>query len=138
MAIELFTAEKLLEFAFSAVVAMGVEKLTQEPAAQLWRAIRNRLQGEPVTKTAIAGVERHNSREALSQLVPFLQVEMVRDPQFKQELQQLAHQINTGDNIRVAEGIGKAETRDHSIAVGKVEGGIHFHYDQEESPEKKP
>lgn len=137
MAIELFTAEKLLEFAFSAVVAMGVEKLTQEPAARLWRAIRNRLQGEPVTETAIAEVERENSREALSQLVPFLQVEMVRDPQFNQELQQLAHQINTGDSITVAEGIGKAETRDRSVAVGKVEGGLHIHYGGE-SPEKKP
>lgn len=89
MAIEVFTAEKLLEWSFGAIVG----KLTEGAIAALWGAIRQRLQQEPIAEAEIVEVEQNYSQESLKKLIPFLQVEMLKDPQFNQNLQQLAQEV---------------------------------------------
>ncbi len=147
MALELFTAEKIAELAFGAVIGTGAGKLTEGAIAkgkQLWQKIRNRLKGEPTAEAALVEVEQNHSKEHLAQVVPFLQVEMLKDPQFAQEIQTLAQEItNVGsqDNIetkdfeahdnaavagKVEKGINKVDARDNSIVAGNVEGGIHI------------
>ena len=127
MALELFTAEKIAELAFGAVIETGAGKLTEGAIAkgkQLWQKIRNRLKGEPTAEAALVEVEQNHSKEHLAQVVPFLQVEMLKDSQFAHEIQILAQEItNTGsqDNITM-----NVEAHDSSAVVGKAEGQMQF------------
>ena len=123
MALELFTAEKIAELAFGAVIETGAGKLTEGAIAkgkQLWQKIRNRLKGEPTAEAALVEVEQNHSKEHLAQVVPFLQVEMLKDSQFAHEIQTLAQEItNVGsqDNITI-----NVENPQSSPVVGKQAG----------------
>jgi hypothetical protein len=86
---EPFTTAKILEFVVGAVITLGVENL---PAAtkKLWLTIRNRLQNRPVAVAAIQGIEENQSEGEIPKLMPFLDVEMLSDETFKQQIHQLA------------------------------------------------
>jgi hypothetical protein len=102
MTLEVFTAAKILEIAVTAVIETGAGKLTEkalERAKQLWQKIGDRLKGEPTANAALMKVESDRSGAELEQVVPFLQVEMIKDKQFDQELQTLAQQFNQEINI---------------------------------------
>ncbi len=117
------TAAKILEFVVNAVITMGVQNL---PVAtkKLWQTIRNRLQNQPVAQTVIGEIEENNSPDQIPKLTPFLDVEMLSDETFKQEVQQLAKEAMNQDkdviNIHVANAqsspvVGKQEGTDNTI-----------------------
>lgn len=114
---EVFTTAKILEFVVGAVITMGVENL---PSAtrKLWQTIRNRLQNQPIPQVAIGEIEENNSTEQIPNLAPFLDVEMLNDETFKQEVQQLAKEAMNQDKETINIHIAKAEK---STIVGKQE-----------------
>lgn len=117
-------AAEIAKVAFEAVIgklAEGVLPLGK----QLWDKIKNKLKGEPTVEAVLIKAEKTKSEEIIQQqVVPFLQVEMLKDPQFAQEIQTLTQQIkqeiNTGnqDNISMT-----ATAYDSSTVkqVGKIE-----------------
>ncbi len=122
MTLELFTAQKIAELAFGAVVETSVGKLTEGAIAntkQLWQKIRDKLKGEPAAEAALVEIEQNHSREHLAQILPFLQVEMIKDPQFAQEIKKLAQEINTENQENITINV---ENPQSSPVVGKQEG----------------
>ncbi|EAZ89004.1 hypothetical protein [Crocosphaera chwakensis] len=115
---EPFTTAKILEFVIGAVITMGVENL---PTAtkKLWQTIRNRLQHQPVASTAIGEIEENHSPNQIQNLAPFLDVEMLNDETFKQEVQQLAKEAMNQDKETINIHIANANS---SPVVGKQDG----------------
>ncbi len=136
---ETFTAAKILELAFGAIIKTGVGKLTEGAIAkgkELWQKIKQRFQGEPAIEAALLEVETNQSKEVLlQQVVPFLQVEMLKDKQFAQEIQQLAQQIvninqSTNQNqTQIDTQINKDIKQQFNIQNN--EGGINVNLDPE-------
>jgi hypothetical protein len=115
MVLEVFTAAKILEIALTAVIETGSGKFTEgaiAKAKELWQKIGDRLKSEPTAEAALVKVESEQSKDDLEQVVPFLQVEMIKDKQFAEELQNLAQQFkqlnisNTQDNSSQTQIIG--------------------------------
>ncbi|NET53826.1 MAG: hypothetical protein F6K09_35880, partial [Merismopedia sp. SIO2A8] len=115
---ELFAAEKIAELAFGAVIETGTSELVKK----LWGKIRNKLRGEPVAEAALVEIEQNHSKEQLAKIVPFLQVEMLKDQQFAQEMQALANEINTGSQENITQ--QDFEARDNAGVVGKQVGTV--------------
>lgn len=115
MTLELLAAEKIAELAFGAVIETGASELVKK----LWGKIRNKLRSEPVAEAALVEIEQNYSKEPLSKIVPFLQVEMLKDQQFAQEMQALANEINTGSQENITQNVDSPES---SPVVGKQEG----------------
>ena len=109
--IETLTAAEIAKLAFDGVIQAGAGKLTEaalEKGQQLWQKIRGKVKEEGAAEAALVEVENKKSQEILEQqVVPFLQVAMLKDPQFAQEIQHIAQQINqeievgSQDNIPV-------------------------------------
>ena len=60
----------------------------------MWQKIKQKLQKEPAAAQVLAAAEQTKSEAMIEQqVVPFLQVEMLKDPNFPQEIQTLAQQI---------------------------------------------
>ncbi|MDJ0843071.1 hypothetical protein [Crocosphaera sp.] len=125
---ETFTTAKILEFVVGAVITMGVENL---PTAtkKLYQTIRNRLQNKPVASTAISEIEENNSTDQIPNLAPFLDVEMLSDETFKQEVQQLAKEAMNQDKETINIHVAKAEK---STVVGKQKSDNLNNYNAEE------
>ena len=109
--IETLTAAAIANLAFDGVIQAGAGKLTEAALAkcqQLWQKIRGKVKEEGVSEAVLVEVENKKSQEILEQqVVPFLQVAMLKDPQYAQEIQHIAQQINqeielgSQDNISV-------------------------------------
>ncbi|MDJ0658122.1 MAG: hypothetical protein QNJ42_01385 [Crocosphaera sp.] len=125
---ETFTTAKILEFVVGAVITMGVESL---PTAtkKLWQTIRNRLQNKPVASTAIGEIEENNSTDQIPTLAPFLDVEMLSDDTFREEVQQLAKDAMNQDQATINIHVAKAEK---STVVGKQEAENINNYNAEQ------
>ena len=135
----MLTAAAIAKLAFDAAIQTGAGKLTEAGIAkgkQLWQKIRGKLKGEPAVEAALIEVENNKSQEILEQqVVPFLQVAMLKDPQFAQEIQNIAQQINQEIRAASQDIIEQKdfETHDSSAVVGKAEaqtqtfGGTHLH-----------
>lgn len=96
-----WTAAKILELVFGAVIETGAGKLTEGALVkgkQLLGKIRDKLKGKPTAEAALVKVES-GSKEDLKKVVPFLEVEMLEDEPFAQELQTLAHEFKQEINI---------------------------------------
>ncbi len=96
--VETLTAGEIAELAFNAVIQAGVGKLKEvalEKGKQLWQKIRGKVKEEGVTEAVLVEVEKNKSSQILEeQVVPCLQKAMGKDPQFAQEIQNIAQQIN--------------------------------------------
>ncbi|MGB5634406.1 MAG: hypothetical protein WBM86_16715 [Waterburya sp.] len=126
--IETLTAEVIAKLAFDGVIQAGAGKLTEaalEKGKQLWQKIRGKVKEEGVTEAVLVEVEKNKSSKILEEkIVPFLQVAMLKDPQFAQEIQNIAQQFNqeiqegSKDNIQVT-----ATSHDQSTqkVVGKID-----------------
>lgn len=122
------TAAAIAKIALDAVIQTGAGKLTEAAIAkgkQLWQKIRGKVKEEGATETVLAEVEKERSSEILEQqVVPFLQVAMLKDSQFAQEIQNIAQQINqeiqegSKDNIQMT-----ATSNDQSTLkqIGKID-----------------
>ncbi len=123
MLAELAAAE-IAKIAFEAVIG----KLTEgamDKGVELWQKIKQKLQKEPSAAKVLAAAEQTKSEAMIEQqVVPFLQVEMLKDPNFAQEIQTLAQQIkqviNSGNQENIAM---NATAYDNSTVkqVGKIE-----------------
>ncbi|MDJ0716075.1 MAG: hypothetical protein QNJ54_17905 [Prochloraceae cyanobacterium] len=110
--IETLTAAAIAKLVFDGVIQAGAGKLTEaglEKGKQLWQKMRGKVKEEGVTEAVLVEVEKNKSSKILEeQIVPFLQVAMLKDPQFAQEIQNIAQQINleiqqgSKDNIQVS------------------------------------
>jgi len=92
MLAELAAAE-IAKIAFEAVIG----KLTEgamDKGVELWQKIKQKLQKEHSAGKVLAAAEQTKSEAMIEQqVVPFLQVEMLKDTNFAQEIQTLAQQI---------------------------------------------
>ncbi len=92
MLAELAAAE-IAKIAFEAVIG----KLTEgamDKGVELWQKIKQKLQKEPAAAQVLAAAKQTKSEAMIEQqVVPFLQVEMLKDTNFAQEIQTLAQQI---------------------------------------------
>ena len=123
MLAELAAAE-IAKIAFEAVIG----KLTEgamDKGVELWQKIKQKLQKEPTAAQVLAAAEQTKSEAMIEQqVVPFLQVEMLKDPNFAQEIQTLAQQIKQVINSGNQESIAmNATAYDNSTVkmVGKIE-----------------
>ena len=123
MLAELAAAE-IAKIAFEAVIG----KLTEgamDKGVELWQKIKQKLQKEPTAAKVLAAAEQTKSEAMIEQqVVPFLQVEMLKDPNFAQEIQTLAQQIKQVINSGNQESIAmNATAYDNSTVkqVGKIE-----------------
>jgi hypothetical protein len=123
MLAELAAAE-IAKIAFEAVIG----KLTEgamDKGVELWQKIKQKLQKEPTAAKVLAAAEQTKSEAMIEQqVVPFLQVEMLKDPDFAQEIQTLAQQIKQVINSGNQENIAiNATAYDNSTVkqVGKIE-----------------
>jgi phenylalanyl-tRNA synthetase alpha subunit len=137
--IETLTAAAIAKLAFDAAIQTGAGKLTEaaiEKGKQLWQKIRGKVKEEGVKETTLVEVENQKSLDVLEQqVVPFLQVAMLKDSQFAQEIQNIAQQINQEIREGSQDLIEQKdfETHDSSVVAGKIEGreqyigGSHTH-----------
>ena len=92
------TAAEIAKLGFSSVIQTSAGALSQvaiEGAKKLWQKIREKFQGNSLAQQALNDAESQRSPEILEQeVVPLLQVAMRKDPQFAQEIQIIAQQIN--------------------------------------------
>ena len=137
--LETLTATAIANLAFDAIIQTGAGKLPEaalEKGKRLWRKIRGKVKEEGVTEAELVAVEKNKSSRILEeQVAPFLQVAMRKDPQFAQEIQNIAQQIN--QELRaVSQALIEQkdfETHDSSVVAGKIEGqeqyigGTHTH-----------
>ena len=108
---ETLTATAIAKLVFDGAIQTGAGKLTEAALAkaqQLWQKIRGKVKEEGVQETTLVEVENKKSLAIFEQqVVPFLQVAMLKDPQFAREIQHIAQQINqeviegSQDNIQV-------------------------------------
>jgi hypothetical protein len=78
-----------------------------DKGVELWQKIKQKLQKEPTAAKVLAAAEQTKSEAMIEQqVVPFLQVEMLKDSNFAQEIQTLAQQIkqviNSGNQENIA------------------------------------
>ncbi|MEG3435781.1 hypothetical protein V0288_01495 [Pannus brasiliensis CCIBt3594] len=118
------TAAAIAKIAFEAAIG----KLTEGALSgglELWKKIKGKLKKEPAVETAIVEAEQMKSEEIVQQrVVPFLQVEMIKDPEFAREIQTLAQQIRQEISAGNQENISLTATaHDNSTVkqVGKIE-----------------
>ena len=122
------TAGAIAKLAFDTVIQTGAGKLTEaalEKGKQLWQKIRGKVKEESVTEAVLVEVENKKSLDILDkQVVPCLEKAMLKDPQFAQEIKNIAQQINqeiqegSQDTISI-----NATAHDQSTVkqVGKIE-----------------
>lgn len=118
------TAAEIAKVAFEAFIG----KLTEGALSgglELWKKIKGKLKKEPAVEAVIVEAERSRSEEMVQQrVVPFLQVEMIKDPEFAREIQTLAQQIRQEINAGNQENIFLTATaHDNSTVkqVGKID-----------------
>ena len=114
--------EEILKVAFiNASVAKGL--------GELWQKITDRLKGKSDAKKILDRIDQNSSNKDLKKLLPFLEEEMNKNPQFAEEITRLAQESNNtsaGDAIEMknydnSSGIGKAQAQTQFF------GGIHHH-----------
>ena len=123
------TARLIAKIAFDAIIQTGVGKLTEallEKSKQLWQKIRGQVKKEGLAESVLVEVEKNKSLAILEeQVVPFLQVAMLKDPQFAQEIQNIAQQIN--HDIKTNSGsqknitFGDVKATDSATVIGNLE-----------------
>jgi len=63
-----------------------------DKGVELWKKIKQKLQKEPAAAQVLAAAKQTKSEAMIEQqVVPFLQVEMLKDTNFAQEIQTLIH-----------------------------------------------
>ncbi len=113
------TAAEIGELAFSSAIQAGAGKITEgaiKKVKLLGQKIRDKFKEEPAAEKALVEVEEQHSPEILEQqVVPYLQVAMLKDTQFTQEIQNITQQIN--------QEIDANTENQTNISAGDVNGG---------------
>ena len=122
------TAAAIAELVFNTVIQTVARKPTEailEKGKELWQKIRGKVKEEGVTEDALRELEKQKSQEILKQqIVPFLQVAMLKDPQFAKDIQNIAQQVNQEIEVSGQDNISmNATAYDQGTVkqVGKIE-----------------
>ena len=123
------TAAEIAKLAFSGAIQASAGALSQvaiERAKKLWQKIREKFQGNPIAEKALKDAEKERTPEFLAkQVIPLLDIFMQQDPQFAEEIQNIARQINqevsTESQKNITIGEVKA-TGSGAAAIGSFEG----------------
>ena len=129
--IETLTAAAIANLAFDGVIQAGAGKLTEAALAkcqQLWQKIRGKVKEEGVTEAVLVEVENKKSLDILEQqVVPRLREAILKDPQFAQEIQNIAQQFNqeiiaiTEAALELAEKLEQGKSyREESVGILKA------------------
>jgi len=121
-----WTAAKILELVFGKVIETGATKLTEGALVkgkQLLGKIRDKLKGESTAEAALAKVESDKTKADLEEVVPFLQVEMLKDKPFAQEIQTLAQEFKQEININQSQDNTVMNQENHDNAKGYLVRG---------------
>ncbi|YAF95538.1 MAG: hypothetical protein AB3A66_23795 [Nodularia sp. CChRGM 3473] len=100
------TAAGIATLVFTKAIEKTVEKITEstlEKLKLLRQKIWDKFKGKPKVQEALTKAEQ-GSKEDLNLVAAYLQVEMNTDPQFGQEVQNLAQEINQEINIDKIQG----------------------------------
>lgn len=95
---ELLTASAIATLAFTKIFEKTIEKFTEAALTkmdELRKKIWEKLRGDSRAETALAAVEQGNKAE-LKRVEIYLEDAMRFDPQFADEVQLLAQEINAG------------------------------------------
>ena len=98
---ELLTASAITTLAFTKAFGKTVEKLTEatlDKIKQLRDLLWNKIHGDQEVATAFALAEK-GSKPDVEKVASYLQSVMNSDPNFTQEIQKLAHEIQQEINI---------------------------------------
>lgn len=102
------TTLEILKIVLEAMAKAGAGEMakgTVELGKKLWQKIRERLSGKPVATAALVEAEKSQSEEPLAKVVPFLEVAMLEDEQFANEVkniaQQIKQEINAGNQTNI-------------------------------------
>jgi hypothetical protein len=94
------TAAAIVQLAFSEFIKSGVGELAKQSiggTADLVKSLRERIREKFGVNnravTALAQVEEDGNEEALAKLTKYLDIEMVKDEQFANEIRQIVQQI---------------------------------------------
>ncbi|MDJ0719775.1 MAG: hypothetical protein QNJ54_37065 [Prochloraceae cyanobacterium] len=119
------TAAEIAKLAFNGVIQAGAGALSVVSAKKLWQKIRSKFQGNRIAIEALNDAESQRSPEILEEkVVPLLEEAMGKEPQFAQEIQMIAVQINheieanTADEIQMN---AKAYNQSTVKQVGKIQ-----------------
>lgn len=122
------TAAAIAELVFNTVISTVARKPTEailEKGKELWQKIRGKVKDEGITEAVLLELEKQKSQEILEQqIVPFLQVAMMKDPQFAQDIQNIAQQVNQEIEVSGQDNVSmNATAYDQSTVkqVGKIE-----------------
>jgi hypothetical protein len=133
------TVAKIVELAFSTLIEVGVGKLGEKATEavlskinQLYQKIRTRLWGNPQAEAAIVGLEQQQTTD-LEPITQCLQAVMADDPDFAQEIRQLAQEIvNIGtvdgnvQNILQGDGYMSIDNQGQAFQGGSHTINIHY------------
>lgn len=131
---EPLTAGVIATLAFTKAFEKTIEKFTEAALAkmdELRKKILNRLRGNQKAEAALTAVEQGNKSE-LQQVAQYLENAMREDPQFADEVQLLAQEINAGkiqdNSTMVQNNSDNAKGWQTNIKGGKAYiGENHFH-----------
>lgn len=128
----IFTAAEIAELVFNTVIQTVARKPTEAvltKGTELWRKIRGKVKDEGIAEPVLVELENSKSQEILErQIVPFLQAAMLKDPQFAQEIQNIAQQIKQEIKTTSQDSITQQEfeTHDNSVVAGTIKGENQF------------
>lgn len=135
MTIGTLTAAAILELAFKKVLETGTGEIAKKYTGdvlklidKLYEKVRERLVKNPAAEPAVAAIEQGQSTD-LSPVVPHLQAVMADDPEFAQEIRQLAQQINNidaveGHNVQNVSGGQGIQINNENINASVQQGTI--------------
>ncbi|MGF1522619.1 MAG: hypothetical protein ACFBSF_09920 [Leptolyngbyaceae cyanobacterium] len=105
MAIGTLTAAMIAELAFKKALETGAGEVAKKYSGEalklidtLYQKIRDRLMNNPDAEPVVTAIEAGQSTD-IEPVVPYLQAVMADDPDFADEIRQLAQQINNIDGI---------------------------------------
>jgi hypothetical protein len=95
----------IIELAFNEFIKSGASELsktllsgTKRLCEQLQDKIRNKLQGNSRAEAALSNLEQQGNSSAIDKVAKYLDIEMVEDPMFSAEIQQMVQEIVTINN----------------------------------------
>lgn len=121
------TSKEILEIVFNTAIKAGVGEVAQGAVMlgkKLLQKIRERLSAKPIVAEALKEAETSQSNEPLKKVEPFLDVEMLEDAMFandlKESILQIKQEINTvnpNTNIQI---VANSNDNSKQTVVGVV------------------
>lgn len=119
-------AGAIAKLAFDEFVKSGAGELAKKSLGaaitqvdELRKKIRTKFKGDVKAENALAAIEQEHSQPALTKLKVYLEDAMTDDPQFAQELRQLAQKIINSDTQMNME--NRDNSKGYQVQAGKID-----------------